>query len=89
MFCPNCGKSIPEDVNFCPYCGEDIESYLRLKDSLADKEKTNVSKKERKTMQIEDIFNTKKSKENKKKKTYRMKQNIGMNFRVLRKQKKI
>lgn len=67
MFCPNCGKSIPEDVNFCPYCGEDIESYLRLKDSLADKEKTNVSKKERKTMQIEDIFNTKKSKENKKK----------------------
>lgn len=64
MFCPNCGKSIPEDVNFCPFCGEDIESYLKLKENLQDKEGKDVSKKEeRKTIQIEDIFNTKKPSE--------------------------
>ena len=61
MFCPNCGKSIPEDVNFCPYCGENIEEYLRLKEDLHQKGKEAASQKEeRKGMRIEDIFNTKK-----------------------------
>lgn len=61
MFCPNCGKSIPEDVNFCPYCGENIEEYLRLKEDLHKKGKETASQKdERKGMRIEDIFNTKK-----------------------------
>ena len=60
MFCPNCGKSIPEDVNFCPYCGENIEEYLRLKEDLHQKGKEAASQKEeRKGMRIEDIFNTK------------------------------
>jgi uncharacterized membrane protein YvbJ len=25
MFCPNCGKQIPDGSKFCPYCGEKIE----------------------------------------------------------------
>ena len=24
MFCPNCGKEIPDDSKFCPYCGYQI-----------------------------------------------------------------
>jgi uncharacterized membrane protein YvbJ len=24
MFCPNCGKQIPDDSKFCPYCGYQI-----------------------------------------------------------------
>ena len=25
MFCPNCGKEIPDGSKFCPYCGESLK----------------------------------------------------------------
>jgi len=25
MFCPNCGKEIPDETKFCPYCGVKVE----------------------------------------------------------------
>lgn len=27
MFCPMCGKTIPDDVQFCPHCGTDLTPY--------------------------------------------------------------
>jgi predicted amidophosphoribosyltransferase len=26
MFCPKCGKEIPDNVTFCPYCGAKVNS---------------------------------------------------------------
>ena len=42
MFCPNCGKQIPDGSKFCPYCGEKLttesipekRSAVRKKNSL-------------------------------------------------------
>lgn len=34
ILCPNCGSSIPSDVNFCPYCGFNIKAY---RDKLSEK----------------------------------------------------
>ena len=40
MFCPSCGKQVPDDSNFCLACGKKFASttdvkraYLRLKDA--------------------------------------------------------
>lgn len=56
MFCPNCGKSIPKDVNFCPYCGENIEEYLRLKEKLKKEKEIGTFKEEKQAMNLEDLF---------------------------------
>ena len=31
MFCPNCGKEVPDNVNFCPYCGAKLVNTVALK----------------------------------------------------------
>jgi uncharacterized membrane protein YvbJ len=31
MFCPNCGKEIPDGSKFCPYCGIKIAVSPELK----------------------------------------------------------
>jgi len=31
MYCPNCGKGIPDDSQFCPYCGAKIEVFTKEK----------------------------------------------------------
>ena len=28
MFCPNCGKTVPNDVNYCAYCGTPLKDDL-------------------------------------------------------------
>ncbi|MDL2310539.1 zinc-ribbon domain-containing protein, partial [Peptostreptococcaceae bacterium OttesenSCG-928-C18] len=28
MFCPNCGKKIPENSRFCPMCGFNIKEFF-------------------------------------------------------------
>jgi len=30
MYCPNCGKEIPEVSKFCPYCGKKLEGEIGL-----------------------------------------------------------
>ena len=34
MFCPNCGKEIPDGSKFCPYCGEKL-----ITESIPEKRK--------------------------------------------------
>ena len=31
MFCPKCGKEIPNDANMCPYCGVTLSYYTHMK----------------------------------------------------------
>ena len=35
MFCPNCGKEIPDDSKFCLYCGKQLKAKSHLGSSLA------------------------------------------------------
>ncbi|MGC8979736.1 DUF2116 family Zn-ribbon domain-containing protein [Caldisericum sp.] len=34
MFCPNCGRQIPDGSKFCPYCGEKL-----ITESIPEKRK--------------------------------------------------
>ena len=29
MYCPNCGRQIPDDANICPYCGFQVRAFLQ------------------------------------------------------------
>ena len=65
MYCPNCGKSIPDDIKFCPECGENIEEYKALKKQKVVSEKVkeeNVDSSSNRGMRIEDVFNINKNK---------------------------
>ncbi|MBS7618969.1 zinc ribbon domain-containing protein [Candidatus Bathyarchaeota archaeon] len=31
MFCPNCGRQIPDDANICPYCGFQLRTIPRYR----------------------------------------------------------
>ena len=33
MFCPNCGKEIPDGSKFCPYCGANLEGNVTSQSS--------------------------------------------------------
>lgn len=36
MFCPKCGKEIPDDVTYCPYCGSKVKETTSSDDPYAD-----------------------------------------------------
>ncbi|MEM2238874.1 MAG: zinc ribbon domain-containing protein [Candidatus Bathyarchaeia archaeon] len=29
MYCPRCGRQVPDDANICPYCGFQVRSFLQ------------------------------------------------------------
>jgi len=33
MYCPNCGKSVPDDAKFCPYCGTVFKGGAKKKEA--------------------------------------------------------
>jgi len=37
VFCPNCGKEIPEGSNYCIYCGEEIIKENNIQDDSTNK----------------------------------------------------
>jgi len=41
MFCPNCGKQIPDGSKFCPYCGEKIETVENIPEKRSAVRKKN------------------------------------------------
>ena len=55
-FCPNCGKELPEGVNFCPYCGYKL---TKESDEVAKKEKSKkMSKGVTKSLKYSDTAKT-------------------------------
>jgi uncharacterized membrane protein YvbJ len=43
MFCPNCGKQIPDGSKFCPYCGAKITTIEEQKPLKKEKRKIRLS----------------------------------------------
>jgi uncharacterized membrane-anchored protein len=41
MFCPNCGKEIPDGSKFCPYCGAKLEGNVTSQSSPKESSPSN------------------------------------------------